>query len=142
VKKKYFLLCLLLFSFVSACEPPVSTSSKKNYKAGADQVLELRENKDFETLVLKKKGVVLVKFYTEQCPACKALAPIIQEIAGKYKKKIDVIKVDCNKFPKLSINYDIAAVPAVFIFKDGQILEKIIGLQKKEVYETFINKAL
>jgi len=94
-------------------------------------MLNLNEQ-TFEEEVLKSSKPVLVDFWASWCGPCQMLAPIIEELDKELQGKIKIAKVDVDKNPLLAAQYQIDAIPALFIFKDGQIIEKIIGLVAKE----------
>ena len=74
------------------------------------------------------KGLVLVDFYAEWCGPCKMLAPVLESISDK----INVVKVDIDKFPKLTENYRIMSVPTLIFFKDGKKVKEVVGFQTEE----------
>ncbi len=104
----------------------------------ADYVV-LNENNFDETV---KNGVVLVDFWATWCGPCKMLAPNVEEIATEYKGKATVCKVDVDENPDLAQRFGIMSIPALFVFKDGEVKEKLIGYRLKmqiaEVLDKYI----
>jgi thioredoxin 1 len=96
-------------------------------------------DKDFQTEVLDYKGLVLVDFWAPWCGPCRMLGPIIEEIAEEIKDvKVCKMNVDENmEFPQ---KYGIMSIPTVMLFKDGEIVETMIGLQSKESLVETIKK--
>ena len=94
-------------------------------------------NQNFENKVLKSKEPVLVDFWAPWCAPCQLLTPILEEVADKFKEKVKIGKVNVDENPLLASKYKTNAIPALFIFKDGELIEKILGLQSKE---NLINK--
>jgi len=82
--------------------------------------------------MIKTDKLVLVDFFAEWCKPCKIQAPILTEIAGEMKDKVDVIKVDVDKYPKIVSQYRVQGVPTLVIFKNGKIVWQKSGLNKKE----------
>jgi len=96
----------------------------------------------FESEVLSNPGVTLVDFWAEWCGPCRALAPTIDAIATEFGDKIRVGKVDTDKNPGVSTDYGIMSIPTVMIFKNGQVVDKVVGLANKERLAVVLNKHL
>ncbi len=88
---------------------------------------------EFDNLVLKGEGVVLVDFFATWCGPCKALAPVLEEVAEELKDKASVYKVDIDQTQSLAQQYRVMSVPTMKIFKNGEVVETIVGLQSKSV---------
>lgn len=84
------------------------------------------------------KGVILVDFYATWCPPCKAISPILDDIASSRKYKI--FKVNIDESPNLTNRFKINTVPTLAIFKDGKLTEKYIGYMNKEEIVNFMDK--
>lgn len=91
--------------------------------------------KEFDEII--KSGLTLVDFYADWCGPCKMLGPIIEELDNEYPD-ITFIKVDCDINISLCDRYGIFSIPAVFLFKDGEVLEKTLGYHGKEDMKKFI----
>ena len=88
---------------------------------------------EFDNLVLKGEGVVLVDFFATWCGPCKALAPVLEEVADQVKDKANIYKVDIDQTQSLAQQYRVMSVPTMKIFKNGEVVETIVGLQSKGV---------
>lgn len=86
------------------------------------------------------KGVVMVDFWATWCMPCKAMAPVIDEIATQTKGKVKVGKVDIDANGPLANQFGIQAIPTILIFKDGVKVETLIGLQSKEALVQALSK--
>lgn len=104
-----------------------SCSSKNN--THNPNILTLSED-NFNTETAS--GVVLVDFWATWCMPCKAMTPVISEIASQTKGKIKVGKVDVDQNPGLAGRFNVQGIPNFIIFKDGQMVENIVGMQSKE----------
>lgn len=87
---------------------------------------------DFQEKVIKSAKPVLVDFFADWCGPCKMLAPVIEEIAKEYEGKWIVGKCNVDENPNTSSQYGIQSIPALLLFKDGKVIDKILGFQGKE----------
>jgi len=94
-------------------------------------VLHLND-KNFEAEVLKSKLPVLVDFWAEWCGPCKMISPIVDEIAGELDGKLKVAKVDVDDAQDLAAQYNVMSIPTLLVFKEGQVVEQIVGAMGKD----------
>ena len=87
---------------------------------------------NFEAEVLKSDVPVMVDFFAEWCGPCKMMAPIVDELAEENKGKWKVGKCDIDKNPELAQKFSVQSIPTVLFFKDGQVVDKVVGFQSKE----------
>jgi thioredoxin 1 len=89
---------------------------------------------NFKDEVLKSDIPVLVDFWATWCGPCRAIAPIVEELAGEYAKRIKIGKVDVDENPKTTSHYGIMSIPTLMFFKDGKVAEQVVGaLNKSEL---------
>ncbi|MDR2644601.1 MAG: thioredoxin [Endomicrobium sp.] len=103
--------------------------------------IEINET-NFEKEVLSSDKPVLIDFWAPWCGPCKMLSPIIEEIASQYNGKAKVFKVNTDENMSLSTKFQITSVPCLILFKNGEVLNKIVGFRSKGDIEKLINSAL
>ncbi|MEM9468862.1 MAG: thioredoxin [Pseudomonadota bacterium] len=91
---------------------------------------------DFENEVLNAEGPVMVDFWAEWCGPCKALSPIVDEVAGEMAGKMKVVKVNIDENPSAPTKYGVRGIPTLIVFKDGEPVEtKVGGMSKSQLSE-------
>lgn len=100
------------------------------------------QDADFEGHVLKAKDLILVDFWAEWCGPCKMLAPILEEVAAQFQGQIKVYKMDVDENEETPAKYEIRGIPTVMFFKNGQMVDRVVGAQSKQVFEAAIMKHL
>lgn len=97
---------------------------------------------NFESEVLKSDTPVLVDFWAEWCAPCRAIAPIVKEIANEYGDKIKVVKINIDDSPQTPGSYGIRSIPTILAFKDGQVVSQLTGARPKGDFEELVNNVL
>ncbi len=98
-------------------------------------------NKDnMEQIV--KEGVSLVDFWAPWCGPCRMIAPVIDQLAQEYEAKAKICKVNTEEEQNLTVQYQIRSIPTILFFKDGEIVDQLIGSTNKVALEEKLNKYL
>ena len=100
-------------------------------------------NKDnFSSEVLENDKLVLVDFWAEWCGPCKQISPRLEELANKYSENLTVCKVNVDENRELAIEYNIRSIPALIIFKGGEMVDSLIGAVSLEELEDLVTRNL
>lgn len=105
----------------------------------SEKVLELTSG-NFEQEVISSGKLFLVDFWAEWCGPCRAVAPIIDDLAEAYDGKVAVGKVNVDDEGSLAQKYRIMSIPTIILFKDGQIVERIVGARSSQEFKSIIDK--
>lgn len=97
---------------------------------------------NFDELVLKSSKPVLVDFWAEWCGPCRMLGPIVQELSSDYNGKAIIGKVDVDSNQKYAAQFGVRNIPTVLIFKDGELVNRQVGVSQKNVYSDYIDALL
>lgn len=99
-------------------------------------VKEITES-NFESEVLGSDKPVVIDFWAPWCGPCRAIAPLVDQLAGQYEGKVVVGKVNIDNNPNLAARYKITSIPAIVAFKDGNVHDSIVGANPKRINEMF-----
>ena len=107
----------------------------------AEGILEI-DDSSFESEVLKADKPVMVDFWDPWCGPCKALSPVIEELADTFGDRVKFTKCNVDDNPVTPGNFGIRSIPTLMFFKDGEVAEQVIGRVAKSKLEDAINKVL
>ncbi|KAA3616222.1 MAG: thioredoxin [Calditrichaeota bacterium] len=128
--KKFLILALLIV--LSAC------SNEQKVKQ-IDKVVSLTDA-SFKSEVIAAEGLIVVDFWAEWCGPCRVIKPYIHELANEYDGKVKVTAMDVDHNTKIARHYEIRSIPAVFFFKDGKVVETVVGARSKSEFKALFEK--
>ncbi len=108
----------------------------------AGQFVSEVNDAEFEQAVLQSEQPVLVDFWAAWCGPCRALAPVVDEVASQYNGRLRVMKMDVDRNNVTPGRYGIRGIPALLLFKDGKVAEQIVGFVPKGTIDEKIGKVL
>jgi thioredoxin 1 len=104
------------------------------------EVVQEVSDANFEQSVLKSEQPVMVDFWATWCGPCKALSPVVDEVARSYNGKIKVYKMDVDRNNATPMRYGVRGIPTLLIFKGGKVAEQIVGYVPKEAIQKALDK--
>lgn len=100
------------------------------------------DDKTFEEKVIKEKTPVLVDFWAPWCGPCRAIAPILDELAEEYKGKMTIARLNVDEAPQSASKYGISAIPTMLLFKDGKPVSQLVGFRPKPELKKALDESL
>lgn len=94
---------------------------------------------NFQSTVLESDQVALVDFWAEWCGPCRMIGPVVEELSSEYEGKAVIGKVNVDHNPSISMNYGVRNIPTILFFKNGEVVDKQVGVVPKSVIEKKLN---
>ncbi len=100
------------------------------------------KDQDFEAVVLQSDKPVVVDFWAEWCAPCRAIAPIIKDLADEYGGQIKVVKMNVDDNPQTPGRFGVRSIPTVLAFRGGQVTEQMVGQRPKAAFKEMMQKLI
>lgn len=96
----------------------------------------------FQEEVIESKVPVLVDFWASWCGPCRMVAPVLEEMAQDYQDRLKVVKVNVDENPDTASRYSVMSIPTMILFKNGEVLETLVGVRKKDELSGIVEQNL
>jgi len=105
----------------------------------SDQVVH-NDDENFKQNI--SSGVTLVDFFAEWCGPCKMITPIVARLSQSFAGKAKIAKIDIDKSPEVTTDFEVTSIPTLILFKDGKEVKRIVGLRDEETLKSMIESSL
>ncbi len=105
---------------------------------GVAETIHLTEQ-NFDEALVATQGLVMVDFWAEWCGPCRAIAPVLEELAEASEGRVTLMKVNVDENSGLAARYDIRSIPTILFFKEGALVDRVVGAVPKTVLQTIVN---
>ncbi len=105
---------------------------------GVAETMHLTEQ-SFDEALVATQGLVMVDFWAEWCGPCRAIAPVLEELAEASEGRVALMKVNVDENPGLAARYGIRSIPTILFFKGGAVVERVVGAAPKAVLQDIVN---
>ena len=110
----------------------------RTFEHGVPETVHLTEQ-NFDEALIANEGLVMVDFWAEWCGPCRAIAPVLEELAAASEGRVTLMKVNVDENPGLAARYGIRSIPTILFFKEGAIVDRVLGAAPKAVLQGIVN---
>ena len=114
----------------------MSTSPSRN--RGVAEAIHLTE-KNFDDVLVATEGLVMIDLWAEWCGPCRAIAPVLEELAEASEGRVTLMKVNVDENHGLAARYGIQSIPTILFFKEGAVVDRVLGAAPKAVLQSVVN---
>jgi thioredoxin 1 len=105
---------------------------------GVAETIHLTEP-NFDEMLVATPGLVMVDFWAEWCGPCRAIAPVLEELAEASEGRVTLMKINVDENPGLAARYGIRSIPTIVFFKEGAVVDRVVGAVPKAVLQDIVN---
>jgi len=105
---------------------------------GVAETIHLTEQ-SFDEALVATQGLVMVDFWAEWCGPCRAIAPVLEEMAEASEGRVTLMKVNVDENPGLAARYGIRSIPTILFFKEGALVDRVVGAAPRAVLQDVVN---
>ena len=110
----------------------------RTFKHGVPETFHLTEH-NFDEALIANEGLVMVDFWAEWCGPCRAIAPVLEELAAASEGRVTLMKVNVDENPGLAARYGIRSIPTILFFNEGAIVDRVLGAAPRAVLQGIVD---
>lgn len=137
----FFASLLMAFTAYACTAQSGGTNTQPEVQSTTSTILETND-RNFEHDVIDSNKPVLVDFYASWCAPCKRMEPVLEDLATMYRGKVKILRVDVEKNPEVASRYRIRAIPHIMLFKDGDLVDDVLGMTSRERLSYSVERTL